>query len=212
MANSKNHARQAVAKAQAAVKAPTVAAKQPARVLETVKPAAVTEPTDFIGRVAKVVGGKKNKDENVSVFHVPAKPNRFGAINAVCIDQDGERVYINVKYLEDTGTKMDAKLLKKLQDERQAEADATVFVAAFVNTVMDKKTGNPKSVQLRNSGWFSPIYFGVNQFTATNAALDNGMSISEVPAWMIRVKCGQDALDKVLEHQDEYTKLVNAAG
>lgn len=203
-------------------------AGKPGRILETAKPTlpdlSGMTPEEraehgqaLIGLLCKVTGGRKHKDEVIGVYYVSKRPNRYGAVNAMA-ELDGETVFVDTKYLEPTGDKMDAKLLKRLQAEREDNANATIYVACNVDvfTEKDKKTGADivKTLRFRHPGWFAPIYFKPEMVTTTNAVTndDKKLPIYEVPAWMIRRKAGGDAYEALLAKQDAYAALVDAAG
>lgn len=220
--NARNTAKNAVNAAKAAT---TNKAGQQGRILEEKKPAKVDlsgvskddlpkAAQALVGTICEVIGGRKHKDEEVGVYFVSSRPNKFGALLAmVDVDQEiGEPVFIDIKHLQDTGKKMDAKRLKALADDRQASADETLYIACNVRVNVDKKTEEVRSLVFNHSDWFAPISMAPSMVVKTNAETDDGKAIYEVPAWVIRKRAGGAAYDAAIARQDALTDLVNKAG
>jgi len=227
--NARNAARTAVAKAQA--NTATNKAGQQGRILEDTKakaaaekrenkPAKASKMTDeqrieaaqaLIGYRCEVVSGRKFKDEVLDVFHVSAKPNRFGVIYAMChLDGEADPIFIDAKHLEATDTKMDAKLLAKLQKARKEAAEETLFVSCPVDVYTDRKTGEVSSIRVRGQGWFAPISMKPEWVTNTDVVdPDNNEVIYEVPVWIVQKRAGGVAVEALRAKQDRLEKLVN---
>ena len=226
---ARNAARTAISKAQANT-ATNKAGKQ-GRILEdtkakaaaekqAAKPAKASKMTDeqrieaaqaLVGQRCNVVSGRKHKDEVLDVFHVSAKPNRFGVIYAMChLDGEDGPIFIDAKHLEDTGTAMNAKLLAKLQAERKAAAEETIFVSAPVDVYTDKD-GDITSIRVRGQGWFAPISMKPEWVSNTNVVdPTNKEVIYEVPVWIVQKRAGGVAVEALRAQQDRLEALVNA--
>lgn len=196
MAKATSAVKQAVSKAQAK-------AAKPAETKAA--PATDAKYTDLQHKVCKVTGGKKHKGETVSVFLASAKKNRFGALSARAENSEGEKVWIDQKHLEIVGP-MDAKDIKRLDDERESENNETLYIAANIGVEKDA------AVRVDYPGWFKKLWFPKTMITDTGAVMADEAKtpIYEIVAWKVKREVGMDSYNMLLAKQPELEAIVNA--
>lgn len=206
MANAKSAASAAVAKAKAAAEKAKAATATKAAAAPKEQPAAEQPKfTELHHMLCKVVGGKKNKGETVKVFLASSKKNRFGGLTARAETADGEKIWLDQKHLEVVG-KMDAKDVKRLDAERDAENNETLYIAANIGIEKDN------AVRLDYPGWFKKLWFPKTMITDTGATLADAAKtpIYEIVAWKVKREVGMDSYNVLKDKQADLEKIVNA--
>lgn len=208
MANARNNAKSAIAKAQAAkanAKAPAKApAEKPAeKAPANAAPDAVTDINTLKGMLAEVSKGK-HKGKTVKIFFASVRKNVL-----LCEDGDGENVWVKPDNLKVSGKMTDADI-KRLTAKQEADAHETVYVEA--NALSETDNG----VMLKAPGWFKRVFFTKpndereGMISTTGAVGPSGMDIFEVVAWKIRKECGMDSYNAIKAKQAELAAIVEA--
>src|SRR6478609_3883395 len=155
--------------------------------------ASVAASKAFDGKVVKITGGKKRKDQSGNVLW--AGPNRFGA-RILRIEFSDGIDYVDQKHAEIVGD-MDKATKSRVEATAKAEREETFYIAASIGVQKDK------SVRMDYRGWVKSIWFSHEMICKTGVTdgTEANLMIFEIPAWKVRKECGGDAYDALAAKQ-----------
>jgi len=228
--NAKNTVAKAATKAQAntaptgieAMIAQFMANMTPEQVLALAKEKGVkleksdkptVDATQFIGKLVKVIGGRKNVGDTFKAYHA-TKGSQFRkpsvlAEGAETLVAGMTPVFLNPAYLEIVSDLTDADN-KRLTAMHKAQADETLYVVAFVKNGGDTEN----ALKLSNKGWARDLWFTKakgdkeGMISVTGEETPDGEKIFEVAGWKLRKELDTNTYNAIKAQQPALAAIV----